>query len=226
MNKNLSRILLFIGGFLALIILIRLGAWMIRVLVVLATAGLAGWLIYQVVHYFLGSEQRRTGKQTLEGEIEKRLTYCISQREENEAEMQTIQDHILEIIELDAEQGLGEKNTTNRSSLLKGFQRELDLRQAKADFFDSAIEKLERLSHNRKVAKKLEEKKKELEALQENHYEELADLEELKTQTEMDVLHLRTIEELSSQMRSSESRDEAVRLKRELETLTSDLKRL
>lgn len=226
MDKNLGRILLYVFGFLALIIFLRFFFWVGRVLIVLATAALAGWLIYQLVNYWLDPDRKKKSKDTLEGEIEQRLAYCKEQWKANQQELESIEGHIEEITDLDPERGLGEKNLSDRKRLLEGFQRELDLREAKAAFFSSAIEKLEKLSHNQRVAKQLEEKRRELEALQENHYEELAELEEIKTQTELDVLHLRTIEELSSRMLISDSRDEAIRLRRELETLTSDLRKL
>lgn len=226
MSKNVTRILLYIGGFIALIVLMRFGAWVIRVLVVLAAAGLAGWLIYQLVQYLLDPSSARRGKQTLEGEIEKRLAYCRTEWEANQKEIKEIENHILEITDMDPEGGMGQKNLSDRDRLLQGFRREWEMRKAKAEFFESAILKLEKLSHNQRVARRLEEKRKTLESLQEEHYEDLADLEDLKTQTELDVLHLRTIEELSSQMMISESRDEALRLRRELETLTSDLRKL
>jgi len=106
---------------------------------------------------------------------------------------------------------------------LRGFQSELKLRHAKASFYRRCIQKLQHMLHNQEVAESLASKKEELRRLQEERYEDIADLEELKSTIEMDTLHLKTIDELSSRMLESNTLDHALSLKNELEQMTRDL---
>ena len=98
------------------------------------------------------------------------------------------------------------------------------MRETKLGFFSACVQKLEVLLHNHSIARQIVNKKKALEQLKENHYEELAAMEELRTQVEMDTHYLNTIRDLSTQMFLSQTVDDALLLKLELEKMTREMR--
>jgi hypothetical protein len=76
------------------------------------------------------------------------------------------------------------------------------------------------------MAKKLEEKQKKLQELQENQYEELASMESLKASLEREVMYLQQIDQLSYRMLNSQNLQEAEALKAELVAVTDELRKL
>mgnify|MGYP006268422707 CR=1 FL=1 len=226
MDKTLGRILLIIAGVLLLLALTRM-LWAFRVALVGAVLVIAGYLIYSLYMGLSDTQQAKKRASSLAGQIEGRLAYCREQLAESKKEIDRIQDHIREIQSYQSEDTtLGEKNTEEQRQLLRGFQSELKLRHAKASFYGRCIQKLEHMLHNQEVAENLASKKEELRRLQEERYEDIADLEELKSTIEMDTMHLKTIDELSSRMLESNSLDHALSLKNELEQMTRDLDEL
>ncbi len=226
MDKTLGRILLIIAGVLLLLALTRM-LWAFRVALVGAVVVIAGYLIYSLYMGLSDAQQAKKRANSLAGQIEGRLAYCREQLAESQQEIDRIQGHIREIQGYQSEDtALGEKNTEEQRQLLRGFQSELKLRHAKASFYRRCIQKLEHMLHNQEVAENLASKKEELRRLQEERYEDIADLEELKSTIEMDTMHLKTIDELSSRMLESNSLDHALSLKNELEQMTRDLDEL
>jgi hypothetical protein len=226
MDKTLGRILLIIAGVLLFLALTRM-LWAFRVALVGAVVVIAGYLIYSLYMGLSDAQQAKKRANSLAGQIEGRLAYCREQLAESQQEIDRIQGHIREIQGYQSEDtALGEKNTEEQRQLLRGFQSELKLRHAKASFYRRCIQKLEHMLHNQEVAENLASKKEELRRLQEERYEDIADLEELKSTIEMDTMHLKTIDELSSRMLESNSLDHALSLKNELEQMTRDLDEL
>lgn len=226
MDKTLGRILLIIAGVLLLLALTRM-LWAFRMALVGAVVVIAGYLIYSLYMGLSDAQQAKKRANSLAGQIEGRLAYCREQLAESQQEIDRIQGHIREIQGYQSEDtALGEKNTEEQRQLLRGFQSELKLRHAKASFYRRCIQKLEHMLHNQEVAENLASKKEELRRLQEERYEDIADLEELKSTIEMDTMHLKTIDELSSRMLESNSLDHALSLKNELEQMTRDLDEL
>lgn len=226
MDKTLGRILLGIAAVLVLLALTRM-LWAFRVALVLAVLVIAGYLIYSVYMGLSDAQKAKKRAGSLAGQIEGRLAYCRQELEDSQREIERIQNHIEEIQSYQsADTALGEKNTQEQRQLLRGFQSELKLRHAKASFYRRCIQKLQHMLHNQEVAESLASKKEELRRLQEERYEDIADLEELKSTIEMDTLHLKTIDELSSRMLESNTLDHALSLKNELEQMTRDLEDL
>jgi hypothetical protein len=110
--------------------------------------------------------------------------------------------------------------------LISRFEEQLALRKTKINFYRTCQQKLSSLEANHLMAKKLEEKQKKLQELQENQYEELASMESLKASLEREVMYLQQIDQLSYRMLNSQNLQEAEALKAELVAVTDELRKL
>jgi hypothetical protein len=139
--------------------------------------------------------------------------------------MQDIQANIKELQEEQRkyDQKMATRNWKDLQELIGGFKAEYELRESKSLFFQRCIQKLEHMLDNQRLSKALEDKKSKLQSLQDEHFEGLAKLEELKYDVEMDVFYLDTIESLSQRMLASSTVDDALQLKKELEEMTREL---
>lgn len=192
-------------------------------------AGIA-LLIFGVYYLFRYIRQRRQQKaflKTTAGIIQSRLQYCETELALNREEINRIRQSINDLEDSShSHPDLTPRNREDSEQLIRAFRSELKLRQSKVRFFQVCIQKLESLLHNHQLAEKIKAKKEELRRLQENHYEELAELEELKSSMEMDAYYLDTIETLSLKMPETTSLDDALRLQQELEEMTRELDEL
>lgn len=223
-KKKNQRTPLFLIFFVSiiLIVLIRTGIlFRFKVLLPLVLAGFVAalWFLFK---QWQTSNRKKARKNTPEGKIEERIEYCHTQIEKIDRELSTIQKDIE-----DLKQNLRSTNDTQNSAegqqLLKAFNAELELRQAKRTFFKSCISKLEKLLHNYRISKNIAAKKNKLKALQEEHYEDLANMEALRSDVEMDVFLLDDIETLSLKTLESDSLENINHLRKELEEMTRDL---
>lgn len=121
---------------------------------------------------------------------------------------------------------LSPSNRAELNRLLADYEKEKDLRLAKKQFFDASQDKLETILKNKKLADDLARKKKELEALREEQFEELAELETIQYDIESDVFYLDAIDELSEKMYLKSPSTSAETLKWELEKMTEKLKEM
>jgi len=185
-----------------------------------------GIAIYLLVQFINSQKESYEYNHSTEGRISERLAYCKEKIQETNIEIQIIRKDIKDLEKTAlkaAEEHVSEEKKAEVDKLLTSFRSELELRNAKLSFFRSCIEKLDDLLYNEQLSSKLEQKKEHLEKLKEDHYEDLAGLEELKSDVEMEVLYLDTIEKLSLKMEESLSLDEAKELSLELEEMTKDL---
>lgn len=193
-------------------------------LILISLAGLAGWFTWYLL---VKRKEEKAFERTTEGQITRRLAYCREQMRRNQQELEDIENNIRELeTKLDAHPAIAPQNRKETQELIKAFSSEKKLREARIAFFQTCEGKLETLLHNQQLARELADKKKKLKQLRENHFEELADLEELRSNVEMDVLYLDTIEQLSDRMRQSNTVDDAILLSRELEKMTRELEEL
>ena len=180
---------------------------------------------YQLIRILQKKRQRHLFDQTSEGKIVNRIAYCKQEIDQIIVEVDEIKGNMR-----DLENRIGKSKKVEESvladsrKLLEAFDAELQLRRTKMSFFESCIAKLETLLQKIRLAKEVSEKKERLRQLQEEHFEELASLEELKTEVEMDVLYLDTIENLSRRIQESSNVDDALLIQRQLEEMTNDLK--
>jgi hypothetical protein len=223
-----ARLIYIVLGILAAFIVVRflpliVGAfWRLLGPILLASAIVAGaiWAFRQA----RARAQRKAFARTAEGRIEAKLEQFRALAQKNRTEIEDIQRNIDELsLKLKHSFGLSQHVRQESEELLRAFESELRLRQTKTAFFGSAIRKLEILLRNQRLARELEEKKSRLRQLRDDHFEELARLESMKSDLELDVGYLETIDELSGRLLRSASADDAEHVRLELETMTREL---
>lgn len=209
---------------LGIVLLLFLSRFLFRLVWLLLLIGVAIGLYFGVMALVKRYHSKKFLK-TTEGQIVQRIKYCQNQIEKNRAEMQEIKGSIADLDKkLALEKDLGTQNRDETTRLLEAFRSELKLRATKQSFFETSVKKLEQILKNYGYSKELDVQKEKLRKLQENHYEDLAQLEELKSDVEMDILYLDTIERLSQRIIESTNHTDAEQVRLELETMTRDLK--
>lgn len=212
-------IFIFLGVFL----LLFLSRVLFRFIWVLLLAGLA-FGIYFGIKALMRRYRDKQFQKTTEGQIHARLLYCREQIQRNKEESQEVEQSIQDLEEKlnqNIELNPQSKDETNR--LIEAFESELKLRKTKIAFFQTCEFKLQQMLNNFGYTKSLDAQKEKLRKLQENHFEDLAQMEELKSGVEMDVLYLDTIEKLSQRITESTNTNDAEQVRMELETMTNDL---
>ncbi len=164
---------------------------------------------------------------SIEGDLERQFSQSKEQIAKNKTEIVEIQKAIDELeSSLDNKLELLEKNRQKSKKILAGFYKELELRRAKIDFYETCQSKLETLNYNHNFSQELVLKQKKLNELQEDHFEDIASMETFKADLEYNKHYMETIETLSLKMLESTSLDSAQRLQSELKEITKELKRL
>ena len=226
-SKNSNRI----GYALALVILFFLlfrlfffARFLLLISLLLLAVGLA---TYSLVNWLSRNRQSKAYGKTIEGQIESRLQQCNDALHKNAGEMDSIQKNIRELENQNQQpEAISPQNRNETERLLSGFKSEMKLRESKVTFYQTCIQKLTRILHNHRLAKQLLEKENNLKKLQEEHYEDLARMEELKYDVEMDLTYLDTIENLSNELHLSNNYQDAQRLNKELNEMTRGLSEL
>ena len=173
----------------------------------------------------LGKKNRH--ETSVEGSLERQFSQCSEQISKNKKEIVEIQKAIDDLeASLDNKLELMEKNRKKSKTILAGFYKELELRKAKIDFYQTCKSKLDTLNYNHNISQELVSKQQKLNELQEDHFEDIASMETLKTDLEYNKHYMETIETLSLKMLESTSLDSAQRLQLELKEITKELKRL
>lgn len=225
MNRN-EKLLWF--GILTIVlsfVLLRFFPFLRFVLIAVLLLGAAILMVLGTISFFKKRKKEQAYRRSTEGQVRSRIDYCLQQIEKNKAELEQIRQDIRELErDLDAGIEIAPQHKQEGETLIEGFRSELKLRETKLGFFQACVQKLEVLLHNHSIARQIVDKKKALEQLKENHYEELAAMEELRTQVEMDTHYLNAIRDLSTQMFLSQTVDDALLLKLELETMTKEMR--
>jgi hypothetical protein len=141
----------------------------------------------------------------------------------NSDELDLINTSIKDIATQQAEK-LSESNRKELNRLLQEYKQERALRITKQRFLDASQEKLQNIIKNKQLADELARKKAELDAMREEQFEELAELENIQYDIETDVFYLDAIDELSEKMLLKSPSTSADTLKLELEKMTEKLK--
>jgi len=171
--------------------------------------------------------QNRAHSKTAEGAILQQIKRCEKQIEKHSFEIQDIKINIDDLEKgIDYTYEINEQSQKESERLTKAFKNEMSLRKAKIEFYEVCALKLKTILYNRQLVHKLDEKQRKLSKLQENHYEDLADMESMKTNVEYDKNYLSSIEELSLQMLKSKTLDAAQQLNLELIEITKEVRRL
>lgn len=224
-NNQWWLYILFFGAFLLLSLRFLVAfRFLLIPLLALTVLVLGGYWLWK---YVREKRVKRAYLESVEGMIETRLMQCEHQIEYNRAQVDDIQSSIAELQrKLDSAQDLSPGILQETKELIKSFREELQLRESKLSFFETCRTKLERMLRHHELSKDIETKKEKLRALRESNYDDLAQMEELRANVEMEVLHLDTIENLSRRIVESTTYSDAERLRTELNEMTESLDKL
>ncbi|MEL6638304.1 MAG: hypothetical protein AAFW73_05480 [Bacteroidota bacterium] len=203
--------LLVFGRRLALLVLLFLTT----------TAVMAG--LYYLTTWLLGLRKKRD----LSSRIEEMRGECTAQIVKYREELGEIEQNLNEITASQRQsQALNPQTHGESERLRAAFEHEKRLRLTKIGFYETCRAKLENLLYNQMVAQQLAEKQHKLSQLQEGHHEDLAKMEQLRTELDYEKDFLESIGQLSLRMADSHSLDAAEELQLELEEITKELRRL
>ena len=197
------------------------------ILVILGSVLLVLGFAYFLFNFLWQLRKRQTHDESIEASLERQFVQSKEQITKNKNEIKEIQKAIDDLeSSLDNKLELLEKNRQKSKSILAGFYKELELRKAKIEFYETCQIKLKTLSYNHNFSQDLASKQKKLSELQEDHFDDIASMETFKTDLEYNKHYMETIETLSLRMLESNSLDSAQQLQLELKEITKELKRL
>ena len=226
-EKQPFSLLTIVLGIVTLLFLVRLlfaMRFMGLVLISLLMLILAGYFVLQNIR---NRKQKKNFAQSTEGQILEKLDACRFELDKHQSAAQTITQNINEIKEqLNPSHNIDPQIEEDSKQLLAKYESELQLRNTKINFFQTCIQKLESLLQNHRLAKSLLQKEEKLRQLQEDHYEDIAKMEEIKSNVEMDTFYLETIQDLSQQIQFSTDLDNTESINRKLIKMTKDIERL
>jgi uncharacterized protein HemX len=213
-------------GVILLLFLFRLaGRLAFLLLIGLMIAGL-GVGLYTLWNYYQNRRKAQKRALTVEGKAEVKIQHCDEQIEKNEKEAEQVKKSLIDLRKQMSEaESLSERKQAEATRLIGAFESELKLRQAKIAFFRAAREKLVQIQRSKMLDETISSKEEELRLLKEGHYEDLADMEALRSDMEMETLYLDTIDSLTVKTNQSKSMESVQSLQRELEEMTRGLKK-
>lgn len=223
MGKRNERLIYILIAVVAALFFMRFLPFLRYAIFVLLGLALMGIPIYWLVQRW---QQRKIADQfanSVEGRAELQLDRLSSLSAKNGDELNVINDSIKDIVTRQPEQ-LSESNRKELNRLLGEYKQERALRLTKQRFLDASREKLQNIIKNKQLADELARKKAELDAMREEQFEELAELENIQYDIETDVFYLDAIDELSEKMLLKSPSTSAETLKLELEKMTEKLK--
>lgn len=178
-----------------------------------------GYWLYQTL---VNRQRERKFARSPEGQIELRRKKCETALERLSEERDALTERIDKLEgQLLPEMSEGLRQETE--GLIQDFKREHQLRVTKIEFYTKLLNKMETLLRQHRWQRELSENKKALEELREKHYDEIADMENLRWDVEKESSTLETIHDLSRRMEASHELDDALHLQRELERMTREL---
>ncbi len=212
-------------GILLILAVLFIGLWARKFAVLLLLIISLGTLI-GVIFYFLKVALSRGKANSIEGKIEKLQKECTSQIEKHRQEIRDIRNNIRDLEQqLYKGQNVNPRSQKESERILKGFRQEQQLRETKISFYETCRAKLENIVYNQQLAQQLAEKQEKLNQLQEEHHEDLARMEQLRSEVAYEKDFLESIGQLSLRMADSNSLDKAEELQLELHAITMDLKK-
>ena len=222
-DKLVSKFIIGILAFSLILILVR---FRFQGIILLLLIALVAGLYFGIKHLVRRRNDRKFA-QTTEGQIQEKLNFCNQELEKHRIAAASIIENINDIkSSLETSTNLSERVVNDSRKLVQKFESALQLRNSKITFFETCIRKLENLLHNHLQAKALLEKEEQLRALQEEDLNDIAKMEEIRSNIEMDSFYLETIEDLSHQIQMSNDLDNTELINRELVKMTKDIERL
>ena len=225
-NNNVKFIYLLLFG-LATVILgqlfLRIGRGFLFILpFIIVTMG-----VYLLAVFYKTNQRRNLWKKSIAGKISEQVTYCEIQIKENDHQIKNIESNIQDLEKrLKASVVIPEKTRQQTQDLITGFRQQKELRQTKLAFFQSAIKKLKIILHNHELQLELTQKQQTLKQLQEDNFDTLASLEELKSDLAYHQTYVESIDKLSLRMLKTNNLPNAESLTLELKEMTKELREL
>jgi len=225
MKKNGEfTVILFLILFFFLLFLVRFN---IRLLFIVGLAMIVIGLIGYLIKKEIDSKKRKNYEKTYAGNIDTKIQHADNQINKHQKEIEEINHNIKDLKARrrnspDLKQAMVEE--TKR--LIQAFENELKLRRAKISFYQISIQKLKSLLQNHNMIQEIANKQENLKRLQEGHYDDLADIENMRSDMEYEKFYLDSIENLSNKLLQSDTLDLAISLKDELEDITRELRDL
>jgi hypothetical protein len=183
--------------------------------------------IFFIVKHFRDAKKEEEFNDSMEGSIRQNLELCEDQMTKNREEVLEIKDNIYDLKEkLEVKSMINENTIKESEFLISGFERELDLRNAKLEFYKICKEKIHNIHFNQTLADEVANKRQRLKQLQEDHFEDLADMEKLRSDVDYTKTYIDTISNLSIRMVQSTSLRTAQELHEELKLITQELRDL
>ncbi len=218
----LAVILVLIGVFGSFIML---KTHPIGFMILLLTALVIGSIFFLLKNRNDKKEAIRYGK-TTEGRVAQRLENCKEELRIHQKEIADIRQDIFELQQSLQSPNLNSDTRRESERLLADFKTELNLRKTKVEFYETCQLKLTTLLDNQKLNSTLADKRKKLNQLRERNYEDLAQMEGMKSEMEDDQFYLDSIDRLSLRILESDSVNSAETLQLELREITKELRRL
>ena len=219
----ISVLLIFISIVLTAM-LVRTHLWLL--LILLSCALVIGGIFY-LIKYISDQRKKRAFAKSIGGNVMTNLERCNLQIEKNKKEIEEIRYNLKDLeSKLDPSLELKDSTRQETERIRQAFKKELKLREAKINFYETCRTKLRTLEYNHRMVQELALKQEKLNKLQEEHFEEIAGMESLKSGVEHDQFYLDSIEQLSMKMSKSTSLDAAEGLQLELVQITKELKRM
>jgi len=220
-KKGGYGIWLLVAAAVAAFFMIRMGRAISFALLIAVVSGAIGYFLFRLIRDY---RHRKAFLQSATGKLETRVHFCKEQIGSFKNEIKNIETSIGDLqTEMNQPLELNRDTWTNTSKLLDSFKKEKRLREAKINFYESCVVKLQTLQHNRRLTEKLSEKISELKQLREQHYEELADMEAMKTEIAYEEGFFQSFDELSLRLLKTESLSDTEVLQKELDKMIGEI---
>ncbi|RMG76662.1 MAG: hypothetical protein D6714_20995 [Bacteroidetes bacterium] len=183
--------------------------------------------LYFLWNLWREKEKRKAWEASTEGILSRRIEHCQREIKRNQSELETLDRDIADLqAQMTAPFNIDPVAKAESERLIRAFQQEKQIRAAKLAFFHSALNKLQDLLENHRLREKIVEKRTQLKALREHHFEDIADLENFKSDLEYDRIYLETIGDLTNRIIHSEGLKDVESLKLEMEKLAEEMRRI
>ena len=223
MGERNERLIYILIAVVAALFFMRFLPFLRYAIFILLGLALVGIPIYWLVQRWQQGKRAEQLASSVEGRAAMQLERLGSLSAKNSDELDLINTSIKDIATQQAEK-LSESNRKELNRLLQEYKQERALRITKQRFLDASQEKLQNIIKNKQLADELARKKAELDAMREEQFEALAELENIQYDIETDVFYLDAIDELSEKMLLKSPSTSADTLKLELEKMTEKLK--
>ena len=224
MKKNGEfTVILFLILFFFLVFFVRNPRMLFIIALAMLVIGGIGYFIKQGIN----SRKRKNYEKTYAGNIDTKIQHAENQISKHQHEMEEIHKNIADLkARLRNSPDLKQAMVEETKRLIIAFENELKLRSAKISFYQISIQKLKSLLQNHNMIQEIANKQENLKRLQEGHYDDLADIENMRSDMEYEKFYLDSIENLSNKLLQSDTLDLANSLKEELEEITRELRDL